>query len=102
MGEIIKKRGGSLQIFFPNLLGSRTDGSKIFVGNTFCLIGGRVVIVVGGHILLYVVLWHLIGDLLNHILYYLNPASEYFTNNVPIAAVKMDATAKLYVEYLWT
>ena len=91
-----KKERGEPPIFFPNLLGSRTDGSKIFVGNTFCLIGGRIVIVVGGHILLYVVLWHLIGDLLNHILYYFNPSSDYFANNVSIAAVKMYAMAKPY------
>ena len=43
-----KKERGEPPNFFPNLLGSRTDGSKIFVGNTFCLIGGRIVIVVGG------------------------------------------------------
>ena len=51
-GNNIKERGEP-PIFFPNLLGSRTDGSKIFVGNTFCLIGGLIVIVVDERILLY-------------------------------------------------
>ena len=95
MGEIIKKERGEPPNFFSQLVRLKNRWVEnfcwkhlLFNWRADCDCSRRAYLIVRSTLVS--------GDQLNHILYYFNPSSDYFANNVSIAAVKMYAMAKPY------